>query len=293
MNVKHLALSVLAAGGLFALAPAVPATAEPALWKVTGSHAIVYLFGTVHLLKPATQWRSPKIEAAFASASTLWEEIANADDAAAAQSIVAQLGLDPAHPLSAQLDDPLRAKLSAFEAAYNLPPGQIDALRPWLAALQFQALPERTAGYDPKSGVELTLKAAAAAQGKPTMGFETLEQQMHFFADLPQKLQIDFLSFTLDATGQTVARTGDIVDAWAAGDVDKLGSLVDNAALFKRYPALYRTLVVDRNRAFADKIEQMLKGNGVSFVAVGAGHFVGQDSVQADLAKDGIIAVRQ
>ena len=54
-----------------------------------------------------------------------------------------------------------------------------------------------------------------------------------------------------------------------------------------------RVLLVQRNRAFAAGIEQLLNGDGVSFVAVGAAHLVGPDSVVADLAKDGITAVRQ
>jgi len=87
MNVKHWVLAVLIVGAFFVLAPAAPAAAEPALWKLTGPHATVYLFGTVHFLKPGTQWRSPKIDAAFASASTLWEELADAGDLAAAATL--------------------------------------------------------------------------------------------------------------------------------------------------------------------------------------------------------------
>jgi uncharacterized protein YbaP (TraB family) len=31
--------------------------AEPALWKVQGPKATIYLFGTVHVLKPDVVWR--------------------------------------------------------------------------------------------------------------------------------------------------------------------------------------------------------------------------------------------
>jgi len=279
------------AGVLLALGLAAPAAAEPALWKVQGAHSTVYLFGTVHVLKSTTQWRTPKINAAFASAGSLWEEVPNADDLAAVQPLVFQLGLDPAHPLSGQLDDAGKAMLAAFEAAYGLPPAQVDAFRPWLAAITFTVLPMTKAGYDPKSGVDRVLRTMARAQGKSLMGFETVEQQMHYFADLPQQDQLNYLLYTLGTADQAATRLGELVDAWAAGDTAKLETAL-NGDLFVRYPSLYQTLVAQRNRGFATQIEQLLKGNGVTFVAVGAGHLVGPDSVQAALAKDGIQAVR-
>jgi uncharacterized protein YbaP (TraB family) len=279
-------------GAALALAFAVPASAEPALWKVQGPHATVYLFGTVHALKKTTVWRSPKVEAAFAASGSLWEEVANADDVAAAQPLIVQYGLDPAHPLSSTLDDSAKAKLSAFETAYGLPAAAVEPFRPWLAALTFSVLPMMRAGYDPKSGVDLVLKTEALAHGKSVNGFETLEQQMHFMADLPLKQQVDYMLFTLDNADSGPAQLGQMVDVWAAGDTAKLEAML-NDELFKKYPNLYDVLLVQRNRAIAAKIEDLLKGDGVVFVAVGAGHLTGPDSIQADLAKDGIQAVRQ
>lgn len=278
-------------GGLLALALWLPASAEPALWKIQGPHATVYLFGTIHALKSTTQWQSPKIQAAFDASGTLWEEVPNADDAASAQALVMQYGVDPTHPLSSQLDAAGKAKLTAFETTYGLPDAGIEMLRPWLAAITFSTLPVMKAGYDPKSGVDLVLKSMADAAHKPVLGFETLDQQMRFLADLPQQQQLDFLRVTLDDAGGATAQLGKLVDAWSSGDVVAMAALMNGD--LNRYPALYDVLVVQRNRAFASKIEEMLKGSGVTFVAVGGGHLSGPDSVQADLAKDGIRAVRQ
>jgi uncharacterized protein YbaP (TraB family) len=59
-----------------------------------------------------------------------------------------------------------------------------------------------------------------------------------------------------------------------------------------RYPELYKVLLVDRNTAWADVLAERLEGKGVSFVAVGSAHLVGEDSVQRFLAKKGIKASR-
>jgi uncharacterized protein len=291
-NHRHMVVRVFLAV-LFVAGIAAPASAEPALWKVQGAHATVYLFGTVHVLKSTTQWRTPKVEQAFASAGSLWEEVPNADDdIAAMQPLVMQYGLDPTHPLSSLLTDDGKAKLAAFEAAYGLPPQGINVFRPWLAAMTFSVIPMTKAGYDPKSGVDSVLRTMARAQNKPLMGFETAEQQIRYLADLPQQTQLDLLLFTLGNAEKETAKLGDLVDAWVAGDTAKLEAFLD-FDLAKQQPEVYRALIADRNRAFATKIEQLLNGDGVAFVAIGAGHLVGPDSVQAALAKDGLQAVRQ
>ena len=244
------------------------------------------------MLKSTTQWRTPKIDQAFASSGSLWEEVPNPDDLAALQPLIVQLGLDPAHPLSSQLEGDGKAQLAAFEAAYGIPAARMDVFRPWLAAIMLSVMPLAKAGYDPKSGVDGVLRTMARAQNKPLMGFETMEQQMHMFSDMPQQEQIDYLLFTLANAQKDVNQLDVLVDTWAVGDTAKMETFL-NGTLFTQQPALYQTMLVQRNRSFASKIEQLLNGNGVTFVAVGAGHLVGPDSVQAALAKDGFQAVRQ
>jgi hypothetical protein len=53
-------------------------------------------------------------------------------------------------------------------------------------------------------------------------------------------------------------------------------------------PALYQSILVDRNTDWANQIQTMLQGSGAAFIAVGAGHLAGDDSVQAILAKRGV-----
>lgn len=285
-------IGVWAAAFVATLVLALPAAAEPALWKIQGPHAVVYLFGTVHVLKPDTPWRSGKVDAALRGATALWEEVKDTDDAAAVQPLILKYGLDAAHPLSGKLDDAGKAKLDAAAAGLGLKPAQLESMRPWLAGLTLSVLPILKAGYDPKSGVDVALKAAAAEQGKPLQAFETMEQQVRFFADLPQNLEVEYLLATLDDVSKGTGELDDLVQAWDAGDTVKLESIL-NGDLKDNYPDLYRILLTQRNQTFADQIETLLKGEGVSFVAVGAGHLVGPQSVQADLARHGLIAVRQ
>ena len=41
------------------------AKATPAIWRVKGTHGTVYLFGSVHVMKPDVEWEAGKVKAAF------------------------------------------------------------------------------------------------------------------------------------------------------------------------------------------------------------------------------------
>ena len=268
------------------------AAAEPALWKVQGPNATIYLFGTVHVLKPAVVWRSAKIDAAIKAADTLWLEVPDADDPATMQPLVAKYGLDPAHPLSGKIDAATRARLAAFLAPLGAAPAQIDPLRPWMAGVMITMLPLIKAGFDPASGVEHVIKGDMRGAGKPVAGFETAEQQIQYLADWPPGGEVAFFKASLDDAENSVGMVNDLVAAWSGGDEARLETLL-NGEMRDKYPFIYKRLLVERNLRFASRIAELAKGQGVVFVAVGAGHLLGADSVQADLARLGIAAVRQ
>ncbi len=265
------------------------AFAEPALWAIRDKDSTIYLFGTIHVLKPTTQWRSAKIDKALADSGDLTLEIVGADDPAVMQPLVIKYGLDPAHPLSGKIPADQFKHASELAKVGGVPPQVLDMMRPWMAAVSLSMVPVIKAGYDPKSGVEQVLTKAAA--GKPEKAFETPEQQIRFFADLPPKTENEFLTQTLGDADEGVGKIDQMVAAWAAGDTKTLEEIFISE-MKGDYPALYDLLIVKRNENWAQQLKTKLAGSGVSFVAVGSGHLVGPDSVQVQLAKLGIKAER-
>ncbi len=280
------AVAVLVAATLAAL----PAAADPALWVIRDKDSSIYLLGTVHVLKPETVWRTPAIDAALAEADELWIEV-ETDDPAAMGPLVRRHGLDPANPLSSKLTAEQKARLDAAAASMGASGAAFEPLRPWLAGLQLSIGPLVKAGYDPASGVESKLKAAARDAGKPIRTLETLEQQIGFFADLPPAVELAFLLSALDEMDSGPAMLDALVAAWSAGDVAALDDLMVRE-MAADYPELYEALLVRRNRDWAGQIQTLLAGEGVSVIAVGAAHLVGDDSVQALLGARGIAVER-
>ena len=267
--------------------------AEPAIWVVKGPHATVYLFGTIHALPKDRSWHSAKIDAAIKESGTLWLEIPNVDDPASMQPLVMQLGMDAAHPLSSKLTPDQIAKIDKAAKSAGLPgEAMLEPFKPWLAALTLSIAPIMQAGYDPTSGVETELKPEFTQANKPVKGLETAEQQMHYFADMPDKAQVDFLNSEIDDFDTSVDKFKKMLDAWYAGNTAALDEF-NNAEFRDKYPDLFQTLVVKRNQTFSTQIQGLLKGDGVSFVAIGAGHLVGNEGVPAMLQKQGFKVTRE
>jgi uncharacterized protein YbaP (TraB family) len=259
----------------------------PALWVVRDADSTLYLFGTVHVLRPTTAWGSPRVDAAFDSADQIWFEISNPDDQAAVVPLIQQYGLSPDRPLSSLLTAEEMTTLNNVAAGAGLPPGQIDVFRPWFAGLALSMAPLLKAGYDPQSGVELVLKARAGAADKPIQGLETIDKQIGILAGMSEADQLAFLRTLLESYDEASVELDRMVGAWAAGDVATLEA-VAVTEMQSETPALYEALLVRRNTDWANQIQTMLEGSGTAFIAVGAAHLAGDDSVQEILEDRGV-----
>lgn len=284
----------LALTAAFVLPLATPARAQdaaPALWVVRDADSTIYLFGTVHVLKPDTAWASARVDQAFDSAGDIWFEIADPDNTAAIVPLIQQHGISVDRPLSSRLNAEELAQLDVAARSIGATAAQMDPMRPWFAGLNLAMAPLTKAGYAAGSGVELTLLARAKEAGKDIRAFETLEQQIVMLATMPEEVELNFLRSGLEDYDRAAELLDGMVAAWRTGDTEALDAvMVEEMA--RDYPELYRIMLTDRNADWADQIEERLKGSGVTFVAVGAGHLVGEGSVQDYLARKGLAATR-
>lgn len=292
--IKKLGVPLLAAAAV--LLGAGSAAAEPAMWIVEDEDSTIYLYGTVHLLREGVTWDTPKLRQAMAGSSQTWFEIAEVDassnpEAQAQTAVLMQsLGVDPARGLSVTIGESLQRKLDEVAERYGMTAAQFEPLEPWLVALTFSLVPLQAAGYAQDKGVDPQLKAIAVGEGDRIGALETTEQQLRFFDSLEPDLQLAFLEQTLDDAERIVPIMDELATAWAAGQPDRIAEIL-NAEMKVRSPRLYDRLLTQRNAAWSEQIRTLLAGSGTHFIAVGAGHLAGPDSVQAHLEALGV-AVR-
>ena len=104
-----------------------------------------------------------------------------------------------------------------------------------------------------------------------------------------RRQRIRFLNFTIDTIDEAADGMEQMVIEWANAHVEQLGELM-NAGLEDKI--IYDTLLVNRNKSWAEWVEQRMAQPGTVFMAVGAGHLAGDSSLQAVLAKKGLVAQR-
>ncbi|KRC81047.1 polysaccharide biosynthesis protein GumN [Sphingomonas sp. Root241] len=284
---------ILAALALL-FAPAVQAQAvkdaDPALWVVKDADTTIYLFGTVHVLKPGLGWFDEGVKAAFDKSDELVLEMVE-PDAATMQGLIMKTALNPEGPtLTEKLPADKREAYAKAMTDVGVPAAALDRFDPWFAAVTLSIAGLPKLGYDPESGAERTLTTAAKAANKQVIGLETAEQQLGYFDNLPEPLQVKFLVSTVEDYPRMATELDKMIASWSAGDPETLGKTMNEE--LADTPELAKVLLADRNARWADWIEQRLQKPGTVFVAVGAGHLAGAESVQAQLAKHKLTVTR-
>jgi hypothetical protein len=264
------------------------------MWAVKDADSTIYMLGTVHLLRPETQWRTDKLEAAIAEAKELWLELPTTDAAAMAGEmlpLVAQYGLSPGKPLSKSLAPEELKTLDEAARLAGLSGAQLNAFRPWFAALTISNAAITRAGYDPMSGVDSRIEKAFAARGIKPRGLETAELQIKVFAGMTPEQELRYLRETIEEYEAAPVELDKMVDQWSKADLAGMEEMFVTEMKVEE-PELYAALLTNRNASWVTQIEGILAGKGVSFMAVGAGHLIGPDSVIAMLAARGVRAER-
>ena len=81
-----------------------------------------------------------------------------------------------------------------------------------------------------------------------------------------------------------------MVDDWSRGDPDALAREMNKG--LKDSPEVAKALLTDRNKQWAGWIAERMRTPGTVFIAVGAGHLAGANSVQEQLKAYKLDAVR-
>lgn len=232
----------------------VSSCARPALWVVNDRDTTIYLFGTIHTHNGQAHWFDHAVRTAF-----------NASDTLVLETLI-----------------PTRRP--------EVTPAPGTGLSLARAALQ----EARQGGFSVRFGADMVLARAASVAGKPMLGLESLDEQLRMYQSLPSPARPAAVAVTAaqDAPSPPAFNPAlqSLVDSWNRGDSAPIEAVV--GAVRQQSPDAYRRLFADRNAAWAQWIAARLQQPGTIFVAVGTGHLVGGESVQAQLASRGIRSAR-
>ncbi|HEU5481984.1 MAG TPA: TraB/GumN family protein [Sphingomicrobium sp.] len=264
-------------GAAMAASPAQPAIPsappqvradDPALWVVNDDDTIIYLFGTFHALNGDSRWFEQAVKTAFSASDELMLE-----------TVVPRPGMPPG--------------AYSPQPGVGHPAGPVAQLAPsasYLATTKLVMNAGRRKGMSTDNGADAVLRDAADEAGKPVGGLESFDFQLRMFSSLPGAP-----SDIPPQDQRTIQALGAMLNAlqagWHRGAVEETF-----APLLRKMrvesPQTYNVMFVERNARWAHWIAERMKTPGTVFVAVGAGHLSGPDSVQNKLAMLGVRSAR-
>jgi uncharacterized protein YbaP (TraB family) len=271
--------------------PTTPAASSPAMWKLADADTTIYLFGTFHLLPEGQRWRTPAIEAAMASSDELVMEIGDIGDPMATAQAMMRLGMSPGlPPLAERVPQGKRDELRTMIAESGIPAAVLDRMETWAAGLSLAAVMFKRLGLSADAGVERGLTQGYKTAGKPIRGLETVQEQFGFFDGLSEEGQRAFLVGLLEDPAGTQKQFAAMLKAWSSGDVDAIAETFNDDVMLSA--ELRERLLARRNARWAEWVAERMEQPGTVFVAVGAGHLAGDESVQTMLRSKGLKAKR-
>jgi len=249
-------------------------TAEPALYKVSDEDTIIYVLGTVHVLPSHYTWFDGEIKQAFDVSDELVLEMVTPEPAVM-QTLVQQLAVDPeGKTLDSYFDDEFQTLYKTRMSSLGVPPNAFNAFEPWMASVSISAIQLQSMGFNPETGVEAVLTAAAVEGEKPMVGLETAAEQLGFFDNLSKDAQVYMLKKGIEEWDEGIEDVTNMLTNWSEGDITGLAELMNDA--MEGQPELETVLLTARNERWADWITSRLEHPGTVFMAVGAGHIAGE-----------------
>jgi uncharacterized protein YbaP (TraB family) len=260
----------------------------PAIWVAKDFDSTLYLFGTVHLLPDDLDWQRQDMRDAFAEAGTVFFEVDSRPERQVdAAVLTTELGLrSDGSRLSDQLDNFQRNVMEAAANNGDLTIAALEGMQPWLASEYLTFAAAQNAGLSAELSADEALKSRAAREGKNIIYLESLETQIRASADLPEYLQIEILTETMERFNSLGQEATDIAEQWSIGGTDYLTkTLID--PMKARPPEIFNNLLRDRNRAWASTLTRFMEDSGTGFVAVGTAHLLGEQSLLSELREQG------
>lgn len=285
--IKHLALCLM-----FLFLSTGWATAASSVWKVQKGNAVIYLGGTIHLLRDADLPPPTEFETAYRSARTVIFEtdIARLKEPATQQLLLSRAVYRDGSGIEQHLSPATMRQLAAYCEANGIPLQALRQLKPAMLMSTLTFLELAKLGIT-QQGVDSYFYQLARKDGKKVIGLESVEQQVGYVVSLADGIEDEVVSHSLREMGSLGQQYEELTGSWRNGDTRRLGDLLVTE-LKERWPRLYRRLITERNSNWLPQLEAALKSREPAFVLVGVAHLVGPDGLLAALAKRGYMIER-
>jgi uncharacterized protein YbaP (TraB family) len=253
------------------------------LWEISGNglKKPSYLFGTFHLMCIEDIHFSQNLQSALAYSSEVYFEM-DLDDPSNTLGALMFMNMKDGKTLK-DLYTP--EEFSRLEKFFS------DSLRTSLKTFQKMKPTMLTAFLYPKmlpckklSGVEQELVKSAAKEKKEIRGFETIAMQAAVFDSIPYELQAKTLMNTIDSINYYKVFFDSLVAVYKSQKIREIEAMF-NDPKFGAQDGM-ELLLDKRNLDWVNQLKGILPKQNI-FMAVGAGHLIGNKGLIELLRKEG------
>lgn len=259
---------------------------QSSVFKVSTTKGTFYLGGTCHLLRPSDYPLPEEFSEAYQLSDVLILEtdVEKMNDPALQQKVLAMAQLE-GKSIPDVLPKDIYNELDKASQKLGLPLVAMQNYKPSFIAYTISIMEMQKQGFTTE-GVDIFFAKKASADGKTTIGLETVDQQIELLLGATGEEEIAMVQFTISELGRVGEIANELVSAWKNGDLKAIDSLFSEE-MREQFPQSYKALIVDRNLAWLKKLKTYDTSEEVEFVLVGAGHLSGDEGLISLLRKEG------
>ena len=264
------------------------------LWKISGKDAKgdSYLFGTHHIAPVSLIDTTPGLKDAMAGVDAVYGEIDMSEmTSPSAQQVIMSAAMAPADStvtklLTAEQIDSVNAVLGKYTNGM-LKLDQLAMFKPRMIDTQLGMLQTMVAfpEFNGQEQLDNTIQLKCRELGKNIKGFETLEQQMNLLMSGSMTEQASDLMESVRKDSEAAEKARKLANAYMSADINTIENMFLDPDLGMDEKSR-KMLIDDRNADWLKQLSSILPSESV-FIAVGAGHLIGDTGLIKELQKAG------
>ncbi|NLD36733.1 MAG: TraB/GumN family protein [Desulfatiglans sp.] len=261
--------------------------AESSVWKVQKGDSIMYVGGTIHLLRQSDYPLPQEFDKAYSASDMLVFEVdlGMANDPSVQQKLLSKAMYTDGTTVDMHLSADVYQLLNEHCLSNGIPIEQLKQFKPQIIAVLMDTMELAKLGVA-QDGVDMFFYKSATKDNKAIEGLETIDEQIDYLLEMGNGHEDDLVSYTISDLDSTKKNFEIIVDSWKRGDVDKLDRLIIGD-IRTEMPDIYKNIITDRNNNWMRVIEKYFENNKTEFVMVGMAHLVGTDGIIEQMRKKG------
>lgn len=261
--------------------------ADSSVWKVSNGHSELFIGGTIHVLNQQDYPLPKEFDEAYNKAEILVLEtdLSAIGGSEVQQQLLTRVMYTDGRSLKDDLTVSTYRKLADYAASAGLLMEMLNQFKvPMVVITLTMAELQRLGMAD--TGVDNYYLERAAKEGKQLGELESVELQMDIIANMGKGHEDEMVLSTIDELQELATMMNALKTAWRKGNMDQLEK-VAISPMQQEFPAIYQSLLVERNNSWIPKIETMLETPETEFILVGTLHLSGNDGVITQLIKRG------